>query len=78
MNSSIIIDHDCLAIMLENLYRLSVFNVTDENDLVIAASESLFRTGAPKFEVFGTEIDLYQTGMKYFNRGISTVCKKFP
>lgn len=52
MNSSIIIDHDCLAIMLENLYRLSVFNVTDENDLVIAASESLFRTGAPKFGGF--------------------------
>lgn len=78
MNSSIIIDHDCLAIMLENLYKLSVFNVTDENDLVIAASESLFRTGAPKFGVFGTEVDLYQTGMKYFNRTIFAMCKKFP
>lgn len=78
MNSSIIIDHDCLGVMLENLYRLSVFNVTDENDLVIAASESLFRTGAPKFGVFDIEIDLYQTGARYFNKGIYAVCKKFP
>lgn len=49
MNSSIIIDHDCLGVMLENLQRLAVSNVIDESDLVISACESLFRTGAPKF-----------------------------
>lgn len=78
MNSSIIIDHDCLGVMLENLQRLAVSNVIDESDLVISACESLFRTGAPKFGVFGTEIDLYQTGMKYFNRTIFAMCKKIP